>query len=236
MLFLPKQIIIIAKGAKNVRESAAMKRCPNCNRVFEDTLAFCTDDGETLVDESFVLPSDAVPDEPEEETIIRHDPIRIDIPHPPKISAEQVNFQTQAPGNVIPVVIKKPGNTGKYFLFLIIGSIIGGGLVLGILVLLYSQLRNPNSNRPAENVQISGGKHDERNKTRKDSEFNGFVQSENANLRSAPNGTVLEALPQNDRLNIQERDGTWYRVTCEHGVSGWIHGNTIRFNDDETPF
>jgi hypothetical protein len=30
-----------------------MKRCPNCNRTFEeDWLAFCTQDGTTLIDES----------------------------------------------------------------------------------------------------------------------------------------------------------------------------------------
>jgi Domain of unknown function (DUF4190) len=37
-----------------------MKRCPNCNRTFEeDWLAFCTQDGTTLIDES-----PAKPDEP----------------------------------------------------------------------------------------------------------------------------------------------------------------------------
>jgi hypothetical protein len=36
-----------------------MKRCPNCNRTFEeDWLAFCTQDGTTLIDESPAKPVD----------------------------------------------------------------------------------------------------------------------------------------------------------------------------------
>ncbi len=234
LLIFAKANYNYSKRAKNVRETVNMKRCPQCNRVFEDNLAFCTDDGATLVEETFVLPSESSPTEEEEETVIHHEPIKIEIPDASPTTEQP--FQPQ-PEKVIPVIVERPGNTGKYFLVLIIGLFLGGALVLGLLVLIYSQLRNPtNSNQPVENIQLSSGKHAERNKTRKDSEFNGFVLSESANIRSAPNGTVLDSLPNNDRLSIEERDGTWYRVICEHGVSGWMHGNTIRFNDNETPF
>jgi Bacterial SH3 domain len=229
-----KAIYNYSKRARNVRETIDMKRCPQCNRVFEDSLDYCTDDGIALVDENFVLPSEASPIEAEAETVIHHEPITINIPNSRETSSEQSNQQITPSEQVIPIIIEKPGNTGKYFLFLVIGLILGGVLVLGAVFLIYTQLSRSNTGNDA--VQTSSGKHNERNKTRKDAEFNGLVLSENANIRSAPTEAVLDVLPQNDRLNILERDGAWYRVVCEHGVGGWMHGNTIRFNDDETPF
>lgn len=193
-----------------------MKKCPQCNSVYTFETAYCLNDGATLIEEKFFLPSEFSTDE--EETVIKSQPINF----PPKTIAE--------------TSVKSGSNLKKYTVFLFVGLFLGGTLVLGILVLIFSQLRSSNSEKPLENVHIASGKHNERNKTRKDSEFNGFVLSENANIRSAPNSAVLDALPQNDRLDIQERDGTWYRVICEHGVSGWMHGNMIRFDDDEVPF
>lgn len=212
-----------------------MKRCPQCNSVFEDSLIYCTQDGEILIEENFILPSESSIIETEEETIIHHEPIKVEIPTASPLPAETLT-QIPQPEKVVPVIIEKPRNTGKYLMFWLIGLLFGAVLTVGILAVLF--LRNNNSPKvnSNENVQISNGKHNEPNKTRKDSEFNGFVLSENANLRSAPNSAVLDSLPKDDRLNILERDGAWYRVICEHGVSGWMHGNTIRFKDDAAEF
>lgn len=212
-----------------------MKRCPQCNKVFQDSLEFCTEDGDHLVEETFVLPTETSSFDAEEETIIHHEPIKIDIRRNYQSEGEDITSQTNQPNNVMPIIIEKEGNTGKYLLFLFIGLLLGGGLVIGTLWFAYSRLSSSN-NTPPETVQISSGKHNSPNKTRQDSEFNGFVLSENANIRSAPSSAILDTLPQNDRLNILERDDVWYRVVCEHGIGGWMHGNTIRFKDSETPF
>lgn len=212
-----------------------MKKCPQCNKVFEDSLVYCTDDGTALIDDNFVLPSENS-EEMEEETLIHHEPIKFDIPNL-NPSTPQANFHIPASGNVMPIVVEKQRNTGKYLLTLIVGLVLGSILVAGIFVLILSQIRSSgNQNTTVEKVQTSSSKHTERNKTRKDSEFNGFVLNEIVNLRNAPNSSVLDTLPKNDRLEIVERDNLWYRVICEHGTGGWMHGNTIRFNDDATPF
>lgn len=216
-----------------------MKKCPQCNSVFEDNLIYCTEDGELLIEETFILPSESsaneTENETEEETLIHHEPIKMDIPTVSPLP-EETATQIPQPEKVVPIIIEKPRNTAKYLMFWLIGLLFGAVLTVGILALFL--FRNSDSQKLTsnENVRISNGKHNEPNKTRKDSEFNGFVLSENANIRSAPDSSVLETLPQNDRLNILERDGVWYRVICEHGVGGWMHGNTIRFNDDAPTF
>lgn len=212
-----------------------MKRCPQCNSVFEDTLIYCTQDGEILVEETFILPSESSINETEEETVIHHEPIKIDIPTVSPLPVETVT-QIPQPEKIVPIIIEKPRNTAKYLMFWLIGLLFGAVLTVGILVLFVFRNNDSQKTTTNENVQTSNAKHNEPNKTRKDSEFNGFVLSENANVRLAPSSSVLESLPKNDRLNILERDGAWYRVTCEHGVSGWMHGNTIRFNDDAAEF
>ncbi len=42
----------------------------------------------------------------------------------------------------------------------------------------------------------------------------------------------IDVLPVDDRITIERRENEkspWYYVTCEHGASGWMHGNTIEF-------
>lgn len=211
-----------------------MKRCPQCNKVFQDSIDFCLDDGTQLVEEAFVLPTENTI-ETEEETIIHHEPIKIDIRRNHHSEVVEIPEVTSQPNTVVPIIVEKEGNTGKYLLFLFVGLLLGGGLVIATLWFAYSRLSNSNNTQP-ETVQVSSGKHITPNKTRQDSEFNGFVLSENANIRSSAEGNILDTLPQNDRLNILERDNAWYRVVCEHGIGGWMHGNTIRFKDNENPF
>lgn len=234
-----------------------MKRCPQCNSVFPDSLIYCTNDGSALNLETFVMPSEASPPEPEEITIIRRepvtsDPITIDIPNPnpPPIPVEQLNYQTPPTENIIPVIIEKPRNTGKYILFLVLGLILGGGLVLAaILFSMYLSQRDapqnadttnrnsttatPTASKTTPTPVTASAKH-EKPTDAPDDDFNGRVITLNAYVRSQPsrNSKETDVLPIDDRLDIEERasdNSPWFRVTCEHGTSGWMHGNTIEY-------
>jgi hypothetical protein len=233
-----------------------MKRCPQCNSVFDDSLVYCTNDGTPLTDETFVLPSEASEAE-EEITVIHHDPITIDIPsqsvqQTAPAPTEQFSYQSPPAENVIPVIIEKPRNTAKYLLFLVLGLILGGGLVLaaGLFGIYLYQNRTaavsnsaaPNAPAnskqtpkasPTETPVTASAKHEKRSEA-DDDEFNGRVISRNAYVRFLPSrdSAELDVLPVNDRLDIDARENEnspWYHVTCEHGTTGWMHGNTIEF-------
>ena len=233
-----------------------MKRCPQCNSVFDDSLDYCTNDGTPLIAETFVLPSEASPPpDAEEITVIRrepvtHDPITIDIPGAaPPASTEPISYQTATGDTVIPVVIEKPRSTGKYLLFLAVGLVLGGGLVLAaVLFTVYlSQNNDPppvantTNQNTASNVKekptatpiAASAKHEKRT-AETDDEFNGRVITRNAYVRASPNRSAkeIDVLPIDDRLDIEQRENEaspWFRVACEHGTSGWMHGNTIEF-------
>ena len=71
-------------------------------------------------------------------------------------------------------------------------------------------------------------------KTFSNDKFNGRVIMLNAYVRSAPSKSAnkVDILPMDDRINIERRENAnspWYYVTCEHGTSGWMHGDTIEF-------
>ena len=233
-----------------------MKRCPQCHSVFEDALVYCTNDGTPLVPENFTLPSEAAGiGEEEEITVIHHDPITIDVADRPAPTERFEYRPTAAPPAeaAIPIIVERaPRNTGKYLLFLVIGLLLGGGLVLATL--LFARLLNEdktrpaavNANRPpvpestlearetpAETPRAASAKHERRTEAG-DDEFNGRVISLNAYVRFLPSrgSAEVDVLPVSDRLDIDEReneDSPWYRVTCEHGTSGWMHGNTIEY-------
>jgi hypothetical protein len=227
-----------------------MKRCPQCNSVFDDSLDYCTNDGTPLIEETFVLPSEASLPDAEEITVIHHEPITIDIsnPNPPPIPTEQLNYQTPPGETVIPVVIEKRRNTGKYLLFLVVGLVLGGGLVLAaVLFSIYLSQNNPppavittNQNSaqtpktaPTATPVTASAKHEKRTAS-SDDDFNGRVISRNAYVRSSPgrNSKEIDVLPIDDRLEIEERENEnspWFRVACEHGTTGWMHGNTIEY-------
>src|SRR5829696_9047077 len=128
-----------------------MKKCPQCNSVFDDSLDYCTNDGTPLVAETFVLPSEASPVDAEEETVIRHEPITIGIPNQnPPPPTEQFTYQAPPVETVIPVVIEKRRNTGKYLLFLVLGLVLGGGLVLAAF--LFAVYLSQNNQPPTANT------------------------------------------------------------------------------------
>lgn len=227
-----------------------MKRCPQCNNVFDDALIYCQHDGATLISENFPLPSESAPVEDEEITVIRHEPVNVQIPQS-DVPTEQ--FQNPIPQvqPVLPVVAEQR-NTGKYLAFLIIGLLLGGILVLATLLLA----RNFYQDKPTE-ISVNGDKVMENNSTQNakaepseipktpdpkherrtettDEEFNGRVITLNAYVRSSPsrNSSEVDVLPIDDRLTILNRENEnspWFFVTCEHGANGWMHGNTIEY-------
>lgn len=225
-----------------------MKRCPRCNSVFQDTLVYCTNDGTPLIEENFVLPSENVPDQ-EEETLIRHEPLTIEIPSAPAPTA-QFGYEIPPTGNVVPVVVERPRSAGRNMLFLISGLVIGGGLVLAAVLFglfLYQSQNSANHTNqnssvtstpntkaaPTDTPKTASAKH-EKPTDAADDEFNGRVITLNAYVRASPSRSSkeIDILPINDRLNIIERENEespWYRVTCEHGTTGWMHGNTIEY-------
>ncbi|MBS1793153.1 MAG: SH3 domain-containing protein [Acidobacteria bacterium] len=228
-----------------------MKRCPRCNSVFDDGLVYCTTDGTPLVAESFVLPSEAAPpDDREEATVIRSTPVRIEIPpENPPAPTEAFNFQVPPAVNVVPpVVVEEPSRTGRGCLLLGLGIVLGGLLVLGAVLLgvFWYQKTQTNTNAarnaPANNsptpkatpTSVEASAVHSKRTDAPDDKFNGRVITINAFVRTSPNRNAkeIDILPVDDRLDIKERENDnspWYRVTCEHGTSGWMHGNTIEF-------
>lgn len=59
------------------------------------------------------------------------------------------------------------------------------------------------------------------------------VTAVNANLRGTPsnNGKVVQRVSNGTVLEVIQQKGAWYLVQSAEYV-GWIHGNTIRLNDD----
>lgn len=230
-----------------------MKKCPQCNNVYSDETQYCLNDGAVLVEESFTLPTET---DVEEDTIIRHDPIIVDFA---RTNAPTEAFNYQTPPVQPTVIVERQRNTGKYLLFLVIGLLLGGSLVLATLFFARSSNQsdsagktnknqtekvvtsNKNSNFP-NNANVSQNltnaleaSNIHADKTAADDdEFNGRVITLNAFVRSAPskNAAQIAVLPQDDRIDISERESPnspWYKVVCEHGTSGWMHGDTIEF-------
>ncbi len=223
-----------------------MKKCPQCNSVYGDENIYCLNDGTVLVEENFALPSEA--DDFEAETIIRHDPVVVDLSNK---KTEPIIHPTLP---VETIVVKQPVKSRNSLIFLVLGLILGGGLVLATLLLAQSfyqkdsttkvkvnQSANLNSNKEVTNsptptpldIEKLSQKHANRTSV-DDEDFNGRVIALNAYVRASPsrNSDEIDVLPIDDRLNIEKREdesSPWYYVTCEHGTSGWMHGNTIEY-------
>lgn len=228
-----------------------MKKCPQCQNLFPDETQYCLNDGQLLIPEALPLPSE-VGFGDEEDTLIRHEPIVVDL------SAVNAPPAETPPVENITIIrpVEAKSNFGKSIAFLIIGLLLGGTLVLATLLLTRSFYRNNNSNNPSTLSNVNSAQTPD-NDTPKvvdspanklaavnpehqkktgvsDDEFNGRVKSLNAYVRSAAdrNSAQVDVLPVNDRLTIINRENSnsaWYFVVCEHGVSGWMHGNTIEY-------
>jgi hypothetical protein len=231
-----------------------MKKCPQCQNLFPDETQYCLNDGQPLISQVLPLPSE-VGSGDEEVTVVRGEPIVVDLSagetlhyplpptHPPRETI------------VIPVPAKTKSNLGKNIAFLIIGLLLGGVLVLATLLLAKNLYQNNDSNKTPAAANLNSGQtpangapketdspankpavnpeHQKKTDV-SDEEFNGRVISLNAYVRSSPdrNSAQVDVLPVNDRLTITSRDNPnspWFFVVCEHGVSGWMHGNTIEY-------
>jgi hypothetical protein len=62
-----------------------------------------------------------------------------------------------------------------------------------------------------------------------------IIISENANLRdsSSRGGNVLETIAKDTNVEIVKQKGGWFFVKTST-AKGWLHGNTIRFADNNT--
>ncbi|MBA2619832.1 MAG: SH3 domain-containing protein [Acidobacteria bacterium] len=243
-----------------------MKRCPQCSTVFENEVAYCLNDGTPLVDENFSLPS--AESDFEAETVIKHEPIVVDLAGQNTAPQENINYQQILPPPIENVVVKVPAksNSKNAAVYLALGLLLGGVLVLGTLILARSfysggaatangnskqisvnisepNLRAKNSNSTlenrAENKNVSVTPemiiaiHEQRTDA-DDEEFNGRVIAQNAYMRASPSksATQIDVLPLDDRIDIDRRENEsspWFHVTCEHGGSGWMHGDTIEY-------
>ncbi len=226
-----------------------MKKCPQCSTVYGDDIQFCLNDGTPLIAENFTLPS--ADDGIEAETVIRHAPTVVDVsgedfPHAPE-SFPQVSLPKT-------IVVEKPASSRNYFIFLLVGLLLGGSLVLLTLFLARNFYRDDatqvsvNNNRsgavnqaqnvretPKDKIETANEKHQTQTNA-DDAEFNGRVIALNAYVRSAPDlsASRSDVLPVSDRINIERRENDnspWFYISCEHGTSGWMHGNTIEFTN-----
>ncbi len=109
-----------------------MKVCPQCRSVFGDDFLYCSNDGSVLVEENLPLPTE----DAEAETVIRRrgEPIIVDFNAPPETQAETVEMNYAALPQSQPIVVEKTSNSKFYALFLIVGLLLGGGLVLATLL------------------------------------------------------------------------------------------------------
>ena len=218
-----------------------MKRCPQCNSVFTDENKFCLNDGANLVEENLTMPSQV--EIGEEPTQIRTEPMIVDIAQeiPPTVES----FPVQETIIVHRPAEEKRSKTPKYIVFLILGLLIGGGMVLAAFLLAGNFYQNQNSNvavsytsenSSAKNARKTESAKKEPDKTISDDsgEFNGRVIATNANLRTEPGlyADEIAVLPIDEKINIIRRennDSPWYYVESESGLNGWMHGNTIEF-------
>jgi len=232
-----------------------MKKCPQCNTVYGNQIAFCLKDGAALIEETFSQPS--TNDSIEEETVVRHEPIIVDFGASEESSVQTTYQVPPPPENIIVIPAKTTSSTGKYALFFTLGLLIGGSLVWATILLSRTLYQNENTNpvktnqteKPVKTIPTAVNKAENKNENKvsetvsgkhvettsaSDEDFNGRVIATNARVRSSPSAdsSAVETLPINDRLKIIKRgnpNSPWYEIECEHGTSGWMHGNTIEF-------
>lgn len=211
-----------------------MKRCPQCNTVFEAAMLYCKEDGTPLVNEALPMPSDFSSEngEGEQETIVRNHPITVEIPHktipePQPTIPQQPQVNPYAPNHANysqPVPPAKNRGCLKYTLILLIGLVIGGGIVLAILGIGFAYMNqsantDPNSNAAKtvektpvsesknNSVDANTNKHSKPNSQINDAKLNGRIIKDAANLRSNASSRAkkIDTLPLNDRIEIVQR-------------------------------
>lgn len=225
-----------------------MKKCPQCNQIYDNDTNFCLSDGTTLVlDSGFTSPNVEIP------TVIGNAPF--------------------VPPNYLPP--RQAKSETPVFTYLAIGLltlIIGGGIVGAAVYFLTKSDEKGNSNTNVSNenskkdeladekerLKAQQDKLDEEKKRladeRKDLENKkkqtplptvapsvqnpsrtAYIIDPPSNIRAAPNGTVIcVARTRGTVVNIlgstgiSDNNGTWY-YTDYCGRQGVIHSTQIRF-------
>jgi hypothetical protein len=136
-----------------------MKKCPQCNSVYEDETIYCLKDGAQLREESFSLPSSAADTQDDEPTLFRSKPIVIDLSSPDAPHASAANPPVPPPPppayeNIIVVPANAGSANRNYALVLVIGLLIGGGLVLGTLLLSRNLNQETNTDPVRTNAPV----------------------------------------------------------------------------------
>lgn len=221
-----------------------MKRCPQCQNMFDDENSFCLNDGAVLIPD---LPQTIAYSPP----IIQHQPSFV-VDLSPK-SEIPTQFTPIPPFSMPNQTAKK--SSGNYAVPLVIGLLLGGVVAAAAFFIIKSldeksvavavnsnASRNETSKNSSVNEENDNSKRNEKstntnfagNVREENEKYNGRVIMINAYIRSAPDvyANELETIPLDERINIGKRESPnspWYRVTCQHGTSGWMHGNTIEF-------
>lgn len=217
-----------------------MKRCPQCQSMFDDDNSFCLNDGTPLIAEP--PPTTAYNLPPTKPSFV------VDLSPKPEIPTQ---FTPIPPVSMTNQTAKKSSN--NYVVPLLIGLLLGGVLVLALFFIMKdsddktvavnsnnsNSSKNENSknssvNNNSKRTEKSSNTNSADNVREDDEKYNGRVIMINAYIRSAPDiyADELETLPLDERIIIGKREHSnspWYRVTCEHGTNGWMHGNTIEF-------
>jgi len=235
-----------------------MKKCPQCQSFYDEDHSFCLNDGTPLIspqaetvqynlpptiqqnNPAFVV--DLLPKQPEVPTQIT--------PIPP---VNQTQIPKKTSGFAVPLLIGLLlGGALVIATFFVMKSLDEKETASVVNSNNSNSGKNENTaNTSNENTANSEKKESSTNKsenlantanivsntetnTKKDRKYNGRVIMLNAYMRSAPDAYAdeVDILPLDDRIVIGKRqspNSPWYRVTCEHGSTGWMHGNTIEF-------
>jgi len=100
-----------------------MKQCPECKEVYSDQLLYCMRDGQKLFD---------IDDDDGEPTVVRPQPIFVDITDPPVV--EPIDPKPVVEPLPEPMPVATEGRGVNTVAVLIIGTMIGGILVLATMV------------------------------------------------------------------------------------------------------
>jgi hypothetical protein len=131
-----------------------VKRCPNCNRTFnDDTLSFCLDDGTPLVGEpqspdsevTLVSPAPATPDDEATRVASPNPQAYGQLPGRPTWSASQYQAPVQAPYAASPPLQRK---SWPWVLAIIAVLFIGGTVIVALAIVLPQMMHSgTNTNR-----------------------------------------------------------------------------------------
>jgi Bacterial SH3 domain len=222
-----------------------MKKCPQCQNIFADEISFCPEDGAALVDEPPTVEFTSPPANPA---------FVVDLREIDETPTEVKPFHYESRPN--PTQNKSGNFVVPLFIGLILGGVLV--LATYFIIKNFGEkenaaVANTNSDSnaplnhnlaaastPSENknnnsaTNAANTTNSNTNTKSDDGKYNGRVIAVNAYIRSEPDRSSpeIDVLPMDDRIIIGRRENPnspWYYVTCEHGTSGWMHGNTIEF-------